>query len=165
MDAKELINYIPVENSDYKVMHLDRNAEYIDISKVCETYQASYIGEFSAKNRDGGWINLPCSLFYTEEAHPDGSNYFVLYNRPSISGHGTWVIANGISAADNKWTGVLNPETGHILYSAFRHDYQSMEGVVADGGAAYFLATPTNVVDFYIKDGKVFLDEVSTGED
>ena len=43
-------------------------------------YAAKYVFETCLKARDGGWANFPAAVFYTEKAHPQGSNYFAVYH-------------------------------------------------------------------------------------
>lgn len=157
---KILLNEKPIANADYKLVHWDKNSEALNFAIVEEQYKAKYIGEFTVKAVGGGWVNMPCSLFYTEKAHPEGSNYFALvYKYDPFTEKSNWVITDGISAAENTWNGILNPKTGQILYSAYRHDYQTLDSYMADGGADYmrFSGDPGNVVSFKIVDGEIVL--------
>ena len=49
------------------------------IAKVENMYKATFVMESCLKNKRGDWSNFPVAIFYTEEAHPQGSNYFGLY--------------------------------------------------------------------------------------
>lgn len=105
---------------------------------VEEKYNAKYIGEFCYHNGTQGWLNQPMALFYTEKAHPEGSNYIGVMLAPPVTGrNSTLIIVDGISAAENEWYGVLSKVTNEIIYSAFRHDYQVLGELVADGGPEY----------------------------
>ena len=48
------------------------------IAKVENMYNAKYVFESCLKTRDNGWSNFPVAIFYTETAHPKGSNYMGL---------------------------------------------------------------------------------------
>ena len=114
----------------YVISHEDQLPIYTHV--IEEKYNAKYIGEFSYKNGNQGWMNQPMALFYTENPHPDGSNYLGIF---VVDGH--IVLVDGISAAEHEWVGVLNDKTNEIIYSAFRHDYQVLGDLMADGGADY----------------------------
>lgn len=104
------------------------------IEKIERHYKAKYVLESCLKAKDGGWANFPAAIFYTQEAHPEGSNYFAIYMDksgspmitdalPSIQG----VIFEGIEAE------------GEVVYSRFRHDYrEGKNGAFVDGGRDYF---------------------------
>ena len=49
------------------------------ILKIEDKYNATYVFESCLKDAYGNWANFPVAIFYTEEAHPEGSNYFGLY--------------------------------------------------------------------------------------
>ena len=106
------------------------NAEQIKI--IEQHYHGKYILETCLKLKDGGWTNWAAAIFYTETPHPEGSNYFALYNHP-ING---LTISNGISAFSNPIKGLLID--GIIIYSRFRHDYREFNGIIVDGGRDYF---------------------------
>ncbi len=122
----------------YKIVHYDRlglNPEVIE-----EMYNAKYIGEFSIKGKSGEFANMPVAIFYTEEAHPEGSNYMGWYFKANpyiLDEEPVLMITDGFSATEHEWDGVLDPETGTILYSGHRHDYQTHAGLMADGGPEY----------------------------
>ena len=116
--------------SKYVVSHEDQLPIHPHV--IEEKYSAKYIGEFCYKNGKQGWMNQPMGLFYTEKPHPEGSNYMGVF---VIDGH--IVLVDGISAAENEWYGVVNEETNEVIYSAFRHDYQVLDVLMADGGPEY----------------------------
>lgn len=160
-DIKMDLHVQQIANSDYKLVHWDKNSSHLRLGVIETEYNAKYVGEFSIKNGSKGFINAPCSVFYNEKPHPQGSNYFAFLYRPSplLNGQeaGNWVITDAISAADNVWTGVFNEETGQILYSAYRHDYQTVDGVMADGGAEYLRSSNHPSMRFKIVDGEIVL--------
>jgi hypothetical protein len=101
------------------------------ISKIEERYNATYIFDSCLRTKNGSWGNFPCAIFYTEKAYPEGSNYFGLYHDMN----GDLMIANGISATEVEYTGIVLGE--RVLYSRFRHDYRGEEDVAIDGGRDY----------------------------
>ncbi len=119
----------------YVVSHEDQLAVYTHV--IEEKYSAKYVGEFCYKNGKQGWMNKPMALFYTDKTHPEGSNYMGVMTVINESGEAGILIVDGISAAENEWYGVLNEETGEVIYSAFRHDYQALDVLMADGGPEY----------------------------
>lgn len=145
-----VLHKIPTSDKGFTLVHYDWNANIFDISKVEEKFNAKYVGEFTLKTKDGYWANKPVSIFYTEKKHPKGSNYFGIF----MNGI-TLVIANGISAAENIWLGVVDPETNEILYSAYRHDYQVHNKLITDGGADYLRSSTHPVVQFKIENGTI----------
>lgn len=148
------LHVVKLPNSPYKIIHYDCNANVFDIQKIEALKNAKYIGEFSLKTRAGIWADTPVSIFYQEEKHPEGSNYFGIYRQGN-----TLMIADGISATETSWEGVLNPDTNEILYSAYHHDFQEHGVLMADGGQEYLRASPHPVISFKIKDDKIVLEE------
>lgn len=148
-----MVNTVPIKDTEYRLVHTDTN--WLNIPYICERYQAKYIGEFALRSADGGWTNLAAKLFYQDTPHPRGSNYMALYIQPMTQ---KLFITDGIKSAENVWTGVLNEETGEVLYSAFRHDYQTLGKLMADGGPDYTRRNADNKeVYFTIKDGEIVL--------
>jgi len=101
------------------------------IAKVENMYNAKYVFESCLKMKDGGWSNIPVCIFYTEEAHPEGSNYFGLYR----TDFGDVMITNGISATEPFDALQIGDD---IIYSRYRHDYREHKGAMVDGGRDYF---------------------------
>ena len=121
--------------NNYVISHEDQLPIHPEV--IEEKYNAKYIGEFSYKNGSQGWLNQPMALFYTEKPHPAGSNYLGVMITSTPTEYTTTVIVNGVSAVEHVWDGVLNEETNEVIYSAFRHDYQVLGDLMADGGAEY----------------------------
>ena len=123
-----------VKAGEYNVVHYDHND--FDIKKFEERYKCKYVGEFTLKNRNG-WANKPVSVFWQEEipaAYKDvGSHYIGLY----YDEDGRPMITDARTAVAHDWNGVLDPVLGTILYSAYRHDYQVYDRLMADGGPEY----------------------------
>ena len=101
------------------------------IKFIEENYNAKYVFESCLKKKDGGWCNIPVAIFYTEEAHPEGSNYFGLYR----TDFGDIMITNGISATEPFDALQVGDD---IIYSRYRHDYREYNGAMVDGGRDYF---------------------------
>lgn len=150
--------------SEHTLIHFDSilaNPEIVE-----KEYNASYVGEFCLRTKDGSWLNNPAAVFYTEKPHPEGSNYFALYymygfdpeDRPKL------MITNGITAVENTdgtpvvYLGITDEATGEILYSAFRHDYQEYKSLVADGGREYFNGSIGPLMRFKITKTKPFIE-------
>ena len=146
-------------NDGYTLVHNDSLCEYIRPGVVEEKYKAKYLGEFCLRG-SGGFNNAPMQLYYAEEAHPEGSNYFALY----FAFKGDLVITNGISAVNDsegkpiKYLGVVN-EDKEILYSAFRHDYQTYGDLMCDGGREYLKSSLHSSVTFVIQGDKIIVQE------
>jgi len=105
-----------------------------DLAKIEEHYKAKFICESSLKNKSGGWVNMPAAFFYTEEAHPDGSNWLALYR----DYEGNLIVTDGIIITQDKITGIA-ADDGDIIFSKYRHDCRwSKDGsVMIDGGREY----------------------------
>ena len=130
------INVCKSQCDKYVVSHEDQLSIYTHV--IEEEYSAKYVGEFCYRNGKQGWLNQPMALFYTEKPHPEGSNYMgVLLTETPLNDVSSVLVVDGISAAENEWYGVLNEETNEVIYSAFRHDYQVLDVLMADGGPEY----------------------------
>jgi len=100
------------------------------IAKVENMYNAKYVFESCLKTK-WGWSDIPVCIFYTEQAHPEGSNYFGLYR----TDFGDVMITNGISATE-PFNALQVGED--IIYSRYRHDYREHKRAIVDGGRDYF---------------------------
>lgn len=105
------------------------------IAKVENMYNAKYVFESCLKTRDGGWCNYPVAIFYTETAHPRGSNYMGLY----VDDYGRLLITDGISATE-EFNALQVGED--IIYSRYRHDYRVLNEAFIDGGRDYVKYNP-----------------------
>lgn len=101
------------------------------IAKIENMYNARYVFESCLKTRDGGWCNYPVAIFYTERAHPQGSNYMGLYRND----FGEFMVTDGISATEPFDALQIGED---IIYSRYRHDYRHYKGAMVDGGRDYF---------------------------
>jgi hypothetical protein len=99
------------------------------IAKVENMYKATFVMESCLKDKHGGWCNWPAAIFYTEEAHPQGSNYFALYNNGE-----QFMITNGITATE-PFEGIQIGD--NVYYSHYRHHAKDCGRVIIDGGRDY----------------------------
>jgi len=101
------------------------------IKIIEDKYNGKYVFESAIKAKGGGWTNRAFTIFYTEEAHPEGSNYFAI----GYDHTGAVIIANGIDATE-EFEGVLYND--EVFYSRFCHDFrQFTNGLFVDGGRDY----------------------------
>ncbi len=75
--------------------------------------------------------NTPVSIFWQDERHPQGSNFFALHYY-----HDGLLISNGAFILDQVIEGVLLPN-GDVIYSRHVHDYCQYGDVAIDGGREY----------------------------
>lgn len=144
-------------------MKIDTKCTFLNekqIKKIEEKYNAKYLleSDLLAKDKFSGatyWANRPGAIFYTEKAHPQGSNYFALYfdgsnlmitdGLPSIKD----VIFKGIEAEDE------------VVYSRYRHDCRSgKNGAFVDGGRDYFRYGGDKFEDYNIVSFRVVEDRL-----
>jgi len=100
------------------------------IKLIEEKMNATYVFESCLKNRNGGWANMPVAVFYTETAHPQGSNYFGVYTNID----GKTMITDAITATE-PFDGLLIDN--EIIYSRYRHDFREHNNIFVDGGRDY----------------------------
>jgi hypothetical protein len=106
-----------------------------DLKKVEKDYNAKFVGEMPVRDSLGNWTPMPCLVFYTEEAHPQGSNWFGLYENPM---NGNLYICDAKSATEEPFSGLLVDDLA--IYSHWRHDYHvhpKGESAAIDGGFDY----------------------------
>ena len=105
------------------------------IAKVENMYKATFVMESCLKGKNG-WCNFPAAIFYTEEAHPEGSNYFALYEDQGtrLTKNTRFMITNGITAIE-PFEGIQIGDD--VYYSRYRHDYRECGPVAIDGGRDY----------------------------
>ena len=115
------------------MINIDLSCEFLDsdeIARIEKAYNTKYVCETCIRTKSVSWTNFPCAIFYTEEAHPEGSNYMSIF----LGSRGTIVIADGISATE-PFTGL---QVGNdVIYSHYRHDYRVLHGMFIDGGRDY----------------------------
>lgn len=134
-----------------RVINLDPMFTDEQVEKIEKHYNAKFVCETSLKT-GGGWSNFPAAVFYTETAHPEGSNWFGLYHS-----EGQLRIVNAQSALE-PFDGLLL-EDGSVFFSRYRHDFQRIgeNGSFVDGGREYLRYNPGNgkVVSLQIVNDKL----------
>lgn len=101
------------------------------IKIIEDKYNGKYVFESAIKAKGGGWTDRAFAIFYTEEAHPEGSNYFAI----GYDYTGDMIITNGINATE-EFRGI--EFKGEVYYSRHRHDCRSFpNGLFVDGGRDY----------------------------
>ena len=107
------------------------------IKIIEEKYNGTYVFESCIKTKDGGWTDRAFAIFYTEEPHPEGSNYFAIGRDYSTSliKKMKLIISNGISATE-EFQGVQYKDD--VYYSRYCHDFrQCTRNLFVDGGRDY----------------------------
>lgn len=104
------------------------------IKRIEERYGAKYVFETQLKLRSDKWSDFSAAVFYTEEAHPEGSNWFGIWDND-----GRFMISNAISAVEEPFFGAV-AESGDIIYSRHSRDFRESEdkSVFVDGGRDRF---------------------------
>ena len=144
-------------------MKIDTKCSFIKedmISVIEREYNAKYVLETDLLGKDkfsGAtfWLNKPAAIFYTEKAHPRGSNYFALYFDGS-----SLMITDGLhSIKDVVFSGI--EAEGEVVYSRYRHDYrEGKNGAFVDGGRDYFKYGGDRFSDYNIVKFKVVKDQL-----
>jgi hypothetical protein len=100
------------------------------IKKIEEKLCAKYVCETQLKLRSDSWSSFSAAIFYTEEPHPEGSNWFGIWLKD-----GRVMISNAISAVEEPFFGVV-AENGDVIYSRHPTDFRESEDktVFVDGG-------------------------------
>jgi hypothetical protein len=104
------------------------------IRKVEDRYKANYVFESQLKLRSEQWSDFSAAVFFTDEPHPNGSNWFGLWDNA-----GSLMISNAFSAANEPFFGAV-AENGDVIYSRHTRDFRESEDktVFVDGGRAHF---------------------------
>ena len=144
-------------------MKIDTKCSFIkeDMIAVLEKeYNAKYVLETDLLGKDkfsGAtfWLNKPAAIFYTEKAHPRGSNYFAVY----FSGDSLMITDGLPSVKDVVFSGI--EAEGEIVYSRYRHDYrEGKNGAFVDGGRDYFRYGGDRFSDYNVVKFKVVKDHL-----
>lgn len=104
------------------------------IGKIEQRYRAKYVFESQLKLRSNQWSDFSAAVFYADEPHPEGSNWFGIWNS-----NGRFMISNAISAVDEPFFGAV-AENGDVIYSRHPRDFRESEDktVFVDGGRDHF---------------------------
>lgn len=131
-----------------------------NIKTIEREYNAKYVLETDLLGKDkfsGAtfWGNKPAAIFYTEKAHPRGSNYFALYFRGD-----TLMITDGLPSIKDVVFNGLEAE-GEVIYSRYRHDFrEGKNGAFVDGGRDYFKYGGDRFSDYNVVKFKVVGDHL-----
>ena len=125
------------------------------IKDIEDKYAAKYVFEACIKDAKGKWLNFPTAIFYTDKAHPEGSNYFAMFML-----NGNPMIADGITAVEDVvYTGLETED--QVVYSRYRHDFRSLNnGAYIDGGRDYFRYGGDSYNDYNVVRFKVVKDRL-----
>lgn len=111
-----------------------------NIQAIGKRYKAKHVGDFCIRTKTGSYTDSPVMVFYTKDAHPDGSNYIGFYYGydKTTNEFDVPMICNAVSAFLEPIDAVI-ADDGEIIYSRFRHDYVTSEdgSVWIDGGRDY----------------------------
>lgn len=115
-------------------MELFRPEPYylIDTNKVEELYDATYMGDWSIRNKYDSWTSRPVAVFYvknpdTTKNHSHYFGLFIDYVDQSLK------ICNAESAFSEPMVGI--EEDGIVYVSRYRHDFVTTpSGSTIDGG-------------------------------
>jgi len=113
-----------------KIINECKMFTHAQLELIEKKYNGKFIFESCIKDKRGNWNNFPASIFYTEEPHPEGSNYFAIW----FDDTGCVMISNGISAIE-PFHAIMVDET--IYYSRYRHDCRDYGDFFIDGGRDY----------------------------
>jgi hypothetical protein len=104
------------------------------IGKIEQRYQARYVFESQLKLRSSQWSDFSAAVFYVDEPHPEGSNWFGIWND-----NGRFMISNAISAVEEPFFGAV-AENRDVIYSRHPRDFRESEDmtVFVDGGRNHF---------------------------
>lgn len=130
--------------------------EHLSIEQIEQKYNAKFVCETCIKNKNGGWRPGSSLIFYSEEKHPEGSNYFAFsYDFKQDA----YVVSDAISVVGIDITGIIDGDK--IIYSRFGHDYRIGEtGVMIDGGRGYLRSSGGQYATLRIEDGELKIIEI-----
>lgn len=130
------------------------------IEALEKEYNAKYLLESDLLGTDkfSGvtfWANTPAAFFYTEKAHPRGSNYFALYFKGD-----SLMITDGLPSIKDVVFNGLEAE-GEVFYSRYRHDFRyAKNNAFVDGGRDYFRYGGDSFNDYNVVKFKVVEDRL-----
>jgi len=107
--------------------------------RIEESRNAKFVCDTTIRGKSG-WIEDEIfAIFYTEKAHPQGSNYFAVYLNHQER---KWMVCNGISATE-PFSGIAFPNND-VIYSRHVHDFRihPLYGNFVDGGRDYLRYEP-----------------------
>lgn len=144
-------------------MELEKRKPYYFTEKGIEQIEsmrdATYIGYWCGRTKDGSWAEKPLDVFYVEEPDTDKghTNYFGLLLNPTTD---QVMICDASSCFKDPITGIV--EEGIVYVSRYRHDYvQTPSGGSIDGGRDYTKTTlPSDLVRVEVIEGKFEFSDI-----
>jgi len=144
-------------------MELEKRKPYYFTEKGIEQIEsmrdATYIGYWCGRTKDGIWAEKPLDVFYVEEPDTDKghTNYFGLLLNPTTD---QVMICDASSCFKDPITGIV--EEGIVYVSRYRHDYvQTPSGGSIDGGRDYTKTTlPSDLVRVEVIEGKFEFSDI-----
>lgn len=131
-----------------------------NIRIIEEMRNATYVGTYDLPDREG-----PFNVFY--QVNPPEvaeSNYFGIFYHP-ITGQVLITDAGPIVDARFSAIKIGKPGEEEYLVSRYRHDYQSKDGAMIDGGLAYTRTNGRAVTHFmHIEEDKEIFEEIEYQE-
>ena len=103
------------------------------ISKIEKKYNCRYVTEWNTLTADGKPTPQPRLIFWSDQAHPEGSNWMGMYEQDPY-----YYVCDGITASQLPiWCMVSDSK--QVLFSKYRHDFRSSHdgSVSVDGGREY----------------------------
>jgi hypothetical protein len=133
IELKPAISLHPFDKQPGKGVNILTDCSFLtnrQIAQIEARYRAKYVFESQLKLRSYRWSDFSAAVFYAEEPHPQGSNWFGIWRRD-----GRFMISNAISAVEQPFTGVL-AENGDVIYSRSPRDLRESDDktVFIDGG-------------------------------
>jgi len=102
----------------------------VDITKVEQKYNATYICDMAIKTKAGGWTESPAQIYWQENPPHGYSNYFAII----IQG-GSLYITSAKCLEDIDIAGIIVNDK--VYFSRFRWDCRGEDGTFIDGGRDY----------------------------
>lgn len=144
-------------------MELEKRKPYYFTDKGIEQIEsmrdATYIGYWCGRTKDGDWAEKPLDVFYVKEPDTDKghTNYFGLILNPLTD---QVMITDASSCFNDPITGMV--EDGIVYASRYRHDYvQTPSGSSIDGGRDYTKTTlPCDLVRIEVIDGEFEFSDI-----
>jgi hypothetical protein len=130
--------------------------EHVDIDKIEKQYDCKFVCESAIRVRNS-WRESPSLIFYSQEPHPEGSNYMAFsydFNKDC------YVVSDGISVTEVEFSGIV-ANNDDVIYSRYRHDYRlsSDKSVWIDGGRDYHRSCSGFTVYMKIINGELTIIE------
>jgi len=122
----------------------------INIPAVEKKYDASYVGMFALKTKDG-WTDWAAPIFWVANPKaPYTNHYFAMY----VISSGKLMITDGTSSVDHVIVAVED-DNGEIIYSRYQHDCRyTTDGSAWIDGGCYYTRSNRPAFTMRVQDGK-----------